>query len=111
MVIEPPAINARITRYTVCALPEDHPGYRHFAITVEYRGRERWAVVYGTQVLSASGDWDYEPLNSERTDAWNEAHRFSEDTAIRLAREQAPRITVNARTAAAALAGHPHHEE
>jgi hypothetical protein len=43
---------------------------------------------------------------SEREGDWLDAHRFDQDTAIRLAQEQAPLVSVNGITAAEALRRH-----
>ncbi len=75
-----------------------------FALTVEYRGRDRWAVKRHSQVLGSDGTWDYEMRTSEREDEWLATHRFDLDTALKLAKEQAPLITVNGHTVADALA-------
>jgi len=92
-----------ITRYTVNCLPEDDIEASHWAITVEYRGRNLWAVLHGPYCLSKSGDWDYEMRPSEREDDWLAEHRFSLVHARQLAQEQAPVITVNGLTAAGLL--------
>jgi hypothetical protein len=93
------------TEYAVCSLPPHHPRARHFRITVEWRGRDeqgrdRWAVCHMGECLSLDGAWDYEPSSSGRDDAWLAAHRFNLDTALRLARQAAPAVTVNNVTAA-----------
>lgn len=92
------------TRYTVNLLPETNPHGHVFEITVEYRGHGTWAILYHGQCLSQDGEWDYELRPSEREDEWIAAHRFDLDTALRLAMEAAPGVTVNGITAADALA-------
>jgi hypothetical protein len=92
-----------ITEHTVCALPEDNVNWRHYAITVEYRGDGRWAVMSGGFCFDADGDWDYEPSPSSRDDDWLATHRFDEQTALRLAEEQAPLMICNGITVAEAL--------
>lgn len=100
-----PTPHVRATRYEVSCLPDGHDDLGHFSITVEYRGRDRWAVLQrGRWCLSNTGEWDYEPTPSDRTGEWLAAHRFDRDTALRLAREQAPLIRVNGHTVADALA-------
>lgn len=91
------------TAYSVNCLPEDHIDSHVFEITVEYRSRNRWAVKRHSQVLGADGQWDYEMRPSEREDDWLDNHRFDLDTALKLAKEQAPLITVNGFTVADAL--------
>lgn len=94
---------ARATQYAVNCLPEDGIDSHVFEITVEYRGRDRWAVKRHSQVLGADGSWDWEMRSSEREDDWLDSHRFDLDTALRLAKEQAPLVTVNGHTVADAL--------
>lgn len=91
------------TRYTVNCLPEDGLDSHVFEITVEYRGDNRWAVKRHSQCLAADGTWDYEMRPSEREDDWLAAHRFDLNTALKLAKEAAPHVTVNGFTVADAL--------
>ena len=92
------------TRFTVNLLPETAPDAHLFEITVEYRGHGRWAVLRHSQCLNHDGTWDWEMRPSEREDDWLDTHRFDLDTALRLAKEAAPSVSVNGLTAAAALA-------
>jgi hypothetical protein len=84
-----------ITEHTICALSEDHDLFWDFAIKVGYRGKGTWAVHRRSRCLGTDGVWDYEPLPSERDDDWLTTHRFDEQTALRLAEEQAQLVTVN----------------
>jgi len=96
----------RPTRYEVSCLPVDHREHHHFTIEVKFRGPgDLWAVttIFGA-CLSSEGEWDYEPSPSNRTDEWKATHRFDLDTALRLAKEQAPLMTVNGWTIDAVLA-------
>lgn len=93
-----------ITEYTICALPEGNINYSHYAITVSHRGDGRWAVLSGGFCLGTDGEWDYEPSPSNREDDWLATHRFDEQTALRLAEEQAPLMTCNGITVQEALA-------
>jgi hypothetical protein len=87
------------TEYTVSTLPLDHPERHNFEITVAWRNVDRWAVIQrGRQCLGADGEWDWESIPSEREDEWKATHRFDLDTALRLAREAAPKVKVNGRT-------------
>ncbi|HEY9413313.1 MAG TPA: hypothetical protein VIQ30_01015 [Pseudonocardia sp.] len=97
-------IEPRITEYTVCALPEDDINSGSYAITVAYRGRGLWAVLRHRMCLGTDGEWDYESIPSEREDEWLATHRFDVHTALRLALEAAPKVTVNGWTVADALA-------
>jgi hypothetical protein len=76
-------------------LPPDHREHGHFEVTVEWRGDGRWAVMHMGYCLGLDGDWEYESIPSERRDEWLATHRFDLDTALRLAREAAPEVTVN----------------
>lgn len=93
----------KATKYTVNCLPEDGIDSHVFEITVEYRGRGLWAVTRHSQCLGADGTWDFGVKPYDRDDAWLNAHRFDLDTALRLAKEQAPKVTVNGFTVADAL--------
>lgn len=95
----------RATRYDVCALPEEHPDYATFVITVEDRGRGRWAVCRGKRCLGVDGFWDWEPLPSSREEAWLEEHRFSLDEALELAAGAAPNVQINGARPADVLRG------
>lgn len=99
-----PTVTVRPTRYEVCAIPEDNINYPAFALTVEYRGRDRWAVVRHGSCLNSTGGWDWESMPSGREDEWLATHRFDLDTALELAREAAPHITVNGHTVGEVLA-------
>ena len=101
----------RVTRYEVNVFPDemvDKPYSEafHWTVVVEYRGRGKWAVLHFGFALGADGEWDYEPSSSNREDSWLETHRFDLETALRLAGEQAPKITVNGLTALDYLARH-----
>lgn len=102
-----PDVTVMATEYTVNAIPDgvDEADRSLFEIKVEWRGRDRWAVTRpGRRCLGTDGEWDWESLPSERTDDWLATHRFDLDTALRLAREAAPRVTVNGWTVAQVIA-------
>lgn len=93
------------TAYEVSCFPEDDIAWAGtFTIRVERRAPDLWAVCRNSRCLSSTGEWDYESIPSERAEEWKAAHRFDLDTALRLAKEAAPRITVNGFTVAHALA-------
>lgn len=98
-----PEPNLQATAYSVNCLPEDGIDSHVFEITVEYRGKNRWAVKRHSQCLAADGTWDWEMRPSEREDDWLDTHRFDLDTALRLAKEAAPLVTVNGFTVTDAL--------
>lgn len=100
-----PAAQSMPVKYLVSCLPEDHDERGLFTLQVEYRGRDLWAVTNGSgSCLSRQGTWDFEHIPSERTDEWLASHRFDLDTALRLAREAAPLVTVNGFTVSDAIA-------
>lgn len=93
-----PEAQAHPTEYTVSCLPLDHPDADSFTLYVRWTGGDRWKVTtMFKDALAADGEWDGEPLPSERTDEWLAAHRFDFDTALALAKEHAPRMTLRAR--------------
>ncbi len=94
----------RATRYEVSCLPPDNINAHHFSITVEWRGRDRWAVCRFKECLGTDGEWDYEPMSSSREDDWLATHRFGLDEALELAKTAAPLMTVNGLTVADVLA-------
>ena len=108
----------RVTRYEVSCVPEDHDDADLFTVTVQYRGNGRWAVQRGEhRFLGADGTWsttfgwNREPVTDEEIaafeagyQAWLDAHRFDEETARRLAREAAPKLTIRGYTVADVLA-------
>lgn len=114
-----PGPRVRATRFEVSLLPENFPDGDVWSVIVEYRGGGLWAVRCRTRTLGADGSWsqgyawrggDREPATDAEwddynrgEDEWLAAHRFDLDTALRLAREAAPGVTVNGITAAEAL--------
>jgi hypothetical protein len=109
MTVPEPAVRA--DRYTVNCVPEGVMDGGAFEITVEYRGRDRWAVLRHGCCLSAAGAWEYEMRPSAREDEWLAEHRFDLDTALKLAREAAPLVTVNGFTVADAIRMHERRKE
>lgn len=91
--------------YTVNCLPEDDYDSFAFEVRVQYRGNGRYAVIrHGHSCLGTDGTWDQGVKEYDRGDAWLDAHRFDLETALRLAKEQAPLVTVNGHTVADAIA-------
>jgi len=101
----------RVTRYEVSCLPEDDPERFAWTLTVEYRGRDLWAVCRMGQCLGTDGQWDYEPRPSGREDDWLKTHCFDLDTALRLAEKAAPHIVVSGLTPAGLLAWRKEREQ
>lgn len=108
------------TRYVVSCLPEGHDERFTYTVQVEYRCDDLWAVRCRSRFLGSDGTWSHgfawsegpdEPATEVEMDSfdteqavWLAAHRFDHDTALRLAREQAPLLAYRGRTVADALA-------
>lgn len=100
-----PEPNVQAVEYTVNCLSEDDLDSHAFEVRVQYRGNGRYAVIqHGHMCLGADGTWDQGVKEYDRGDAWLDAHRFDLDTALRLAKEAAPLVTINGYTVADALA-------
>jgi hypothetical protein len=108
---------SRVTEYEVSVFPDElrdsddmltAEEAHTWVVTVAWRGQGKWAVIYGhggsRTVLGSDGEWDYEPCPSSREDDWLATHRFDLETALRLAAGQAPKVTINGRTALDILA-------
>jgi len=98
-----PDPEVRTTRYEVSCLPPDDIDAHCFTVTVEWRGRDLWAVMRHGSALGSDGEWDYEPSPSNREDDWLATHRFDLDTALKLAKQAAPKLMTNGFTVADAL--------
>jgi hypothetical protein len=100
--------------YRVCALPKDNFHCQVFSIFVVWRGDGQWEIQRGGEYgrcLDAQGVWsrrigwndeattEEEMLAREReVEEWKARHRFDLETALRLAEEAAPKITVMGHT-------------
>jgi hypothetical protein len=82
------------TEYTVSCLPEGNPECRHFDITVEHWRGALWRVKHCGYWLTVPGDWSPDYRQATHADL---------DTALLLARQEAPKVTVNGYTVADAL--------
>lgn len=90
-----PRLRKQVTSYAVSCVPEDHEEVDAFTLTVEWRGRDRWAVRWASRgVWGTDGQWSYEPNSSNRTEEWLDAHRFSENEALAIAYGLAPTLKV-----------------
>lgn len=105
-VVDGVTIYTRPIAYTVSAAPEDPYDGNLFALKVEYTGAFRWAEprpedqqwavrMRSHWCLSKSKKWDMESIPSEREDDWLLEHRFDLPTALRLAAEMAPTVSIN----------------
>ena len=104
-----------VTSYEVSIWPEDCSGMDSamYCCSVTHSGYGNWSVRRGSAssdapVLGIDGQWHHERLPSERTKRELAEHRFDLETALKLAREMAPRVTINGQTAEEALARHQH---
>jgi hypothetical protein len=108
-------LRVSITSYEVSIWPENCSGMDSalYCCSVVYNGYGNWSVRRGSAssdapCLGTDGEWHYERLPSERTKRELAEHRFDLDTALDLARRQAPGVTINGLTAEEALARHQH---
>ena len=111
-----PEVREVVTEYLVTAWPEDlaeECDAYDLCVTVARRAPDRWAVLRGGGgsrfCLGAGGKWDFEPIPSERDEDWRAAHRFPLEQALDLARDMAPRVTVNGWSALARIEWHREH--
>jgi hypothetical protein len=107
-------------KYLVSCLPEGHADWDLFTIQVERRNGGLWAVIQRSQLLGADGTWSWgfewsghiegpatdaeQELHDKEQEAWTAAHHFDHDTALRLAKEAAPKLQYRGYTVADALA-------
>lgn len=77
------------TQFRFRLYPEGHRfvDVAEYAVTVEWRGGDRWAVMERVFCYDATGTAEYESIPSDRTDEFKARFRFSRDEAIRIARE------------------------
>ena len=109
--VPPPGIPepaVQVTGYLVSCLPEGHDDRWTFTIQVKHTGNGQFAVRHGIRDYGTDGTWDYEPSWPEHgideDEAWLASHRFDHDTALRIAREQAPLLTYRGRSVSDVLA-------
>ncbi|MCP2261067.1 hypothetical protein LX15_004787 [Streptoalloteichus tenebrarius] len=111
-----PPVVARVSRYELSCLPDDHPARDRYTLAVEYRGKSRqrhdeWAVLHGPWALSRDGHWDYEPPSTCRRTVIAQ-YRYTLDDALEAARREAPRLAADGCAVAdvlraAAVTDHP----
>ncbi len=70
-------LNCRVTRYTF--------GDSYGAIHVEPRGEESWAVCCDGDVLNDDEEWEWEPVPSQRDEAFTGRTRFDLADALNMA--------------------------
>lgn len=92
----------RATTYTVYPTGYDDFTFsdKHvWSLTVEERSPSGWAVKSMSRVLNSAGEWEYEPIPSERDDAFKERTRFYLEEALRLAESVVDAVRWNGVTA------------
>jgi hypothetical protein len=82
----------RITRYVVSCLPEGVSNKEDWDLCVEETIPDRWAIRHNHFCLKRNGQLVYEPTNSERSDDFLAATRFSLEEALVIAKKYAPTI-------------------
>ncbi len=110
-----PTLHIATDRYTVCALPPEHKAHRYLAIHVDRArpGTDRWRIRWGSYIHNSDADpdspWEPEASAPDGVDPaqWWTYREFTLAFAMRVAREQATRVTVSGRTAADIAAGRP----
>lgn len=86
------------TRYTVTCMPrEAAPDAHVFAIHIDRKNDDTWAITDGHRYLDADGQWGHISYLHDR-------YRHTLDRALQLAKQAAPKVTVNGMTPADALA-------
>jgi hypothetical protein len=101
-----PEATVKPTCYAVSLLPEDDVNYRTHAVMVMYCVDGRWAVIHQVTdtCFGADGEWADGIKPYGRGDEWLATHRFDHETALDLAKQAAPSVTVNGITTADLLA-------
>lgn len=87
----PDELLAKATEFTVWRPPESDEYFgQHYNITVEYRGRGRWAICQSSFVYSKSSKaFIYSPMPSSRTEEHLDDTRFTFAKAIKIAEQLA----------------------
>lgn len=83
--------------FTPAGTERDNPDARHFRVSVSWRGKDTWALVWMGECWNGSA-WEYEPLASSRDDDFLERCRFTLEDAARIAAGLPDILRVNGRT-------------
>lgn len=78
---------------------DDREGWR-FALVVRWNRSGTWMVTDGASppdYMGADGRWSWE-TDDKHAEGWRDAYKFDLATALRIAREAAPKVRVNGRT-------------
>ena len=82
----------RTSTYTVSAVPEGFTSDAYlWDVTVECCGEDQWSVRHGARSLGRGEEWSFQGEGDE----WRDAHSFSKDEALEIARQIAVTIVVN----------------
>lgn len=87
-----------ISEYTICALPEDHGSWRHYAIKVQRRGDGTWVLNWTGLYFANDAGGDYWVAHL------SDASKFDEAGALAAAEQLAPALEVNGITVQQSLA-------
>lgn len=84
-----PALLGYASEFRFKLYPEGHKFWdiAEMAVTVEWRGADRWAVKFNGFCYDVDGLKEYESIPSEREDEFKARFRFSRGEAVRVARE------------------------
>jgi hypothetical protein len=100
------------TEFVVSAHPDrESINWDSFAIRVKDCGRYGWGVLRWSRCMNRAGKWVNQPDRDDRDDAWFAEHRFDLDTALRMARAEAPHLRVNGSSLADVLEFERLHEQ
>lgn len=99
----PPEVLEQVTEYRVSAGPLDHPEGWRFSLVVRWSRAKggTWMVTDGAEpadYMGADGRWSWESGVDHDVEGWRDAYRFDLDTALRIAREAAPKVSINGGT-------------
>jgi hypothetical protein len=95
-----PTVVEQVTEYRVSAAPLDHADGWRFALIVRWDRSGTWMVTDGAEppdYMGADGLWSWETPGEQHAEGWRDAYRFDLPTALRIAREAAPKVRVNGR--------------
>lgn len=104
-----PEPTTRVVKYEVSCLPEDSEGFHDYALTVEYRGENKWVLLRNGRYCGRADrrfvhgyvwrDGTQEPTTDEEfaeyragLDEWRADHYFVLDEALAMAEERAPQL-------------------
>jgi hypothetical protein len=95
---QPTEVTVTATRYAVSALPKGFEEAWRWDLTVQQQRDGHWIVGDGSRLLDIDGNWGSPGA------AWQRRFQHTEDWALRIARAEAPNVSVNGITVADAIA-------